>query len=190
MVPGNKSGLLSVVTRCCLAAALAGLAAACATAPTPAPTVPAATPTIPPVPLPAITKTPALPTATPTDPACGSPNWSLDFTRSGGFAGKTLSLHLSSSGPLSATDPVKNLTVPIALSGTELDRMAGLLWAACPFKTQSMPATCPDCFSYTLEISMEGETYSAHATDVELAGLGALIQALNTLLTQSFSGRP
>jgi hypothetical protein len=121
---------------------------------------------------------------------CTATTWSLDFTRSGGLAGRIASLHLTSGGPATAAEPSQNLVIATALPIEDLTRVGKLLEAACPFASSARPTTCPDCFSYAMEIHMNGQTYSAYATDVDQSGLGALIQSLSTILDQSLSGRP
>ena len=117
-------------------------------------------------------------------------SWSIDFTRSGGFTGRTVSLYVSSSGQLTAFDPEKNLVVRTDYAADELAGIRQLLQAVCPFPAGRKPAGCPDCFLYTLDVQMDGQTYSTRATDNDLAGLGPLIDALGKLLDKWLSAPP
>ena len=127
----------------------------------------------------------------PTSDPCSAQDWSIDFTRSGGFAGRTRSLHLLSSGALTASEPEQNLEVRSEVSSDDLAHIGQLLHQACPFPAASeAPQSCADCFSYSLQVEMGGQTYLAQATDMNLGGLSPLMGALNSLLDAALTGQP
>jgi hypothetical protein len=154
------------------------LAAACTGGVTPTPINPSPIPTA----------TVSIPAPTETRMGCSTTRWSVDFTRSGGIAGRTQSLHVDSDGTVSASEPARDLSAQSSLSPQEVADLGRLLQAACPFQSATKSVTCPDCFNYTLEIQLGGRSYPVRASDVDRAGLGDLIQALNQLLGKSFSG--
>ena len=138
---------------------------------------------------------PLLPATGPSNPplpipgsSCTAATWSVDFTRSGGLAGKVATFHLTSSGSGIAARPDQKLTLSTQVAPASLVQVGQLLEAACPFLSSSKPNSCPDCFTYVLQIQMDGNSFSARATDVDLAGLGPLIQSLSTILDQSLAG--
>jgi hypothetical protein len=163
-----------------LAIPLSLAAAACSGATQPGKATPTSSPS----------PSPVTPATTLTASQCKTTEWSLDFTRSGGLAGKVATLHMTSSGTVIATQPDQRLILPTEVAPASLVQVAQLLEAACPFFSSPSPKPCPDCFTYALQIQMNGSSYSARATDVDLAGLGPLIQSLSTILDQSLSGRP
>src|SRR5271157_460802 len=100
-----------------------------------------------------VTSSSPLPGTIPTlSSQCTAATWSLNFTRSGGLAGKTASLHLPSAGLASAAQPDQNLVIATAIPPEDLTRVGKLLESACPFTTSLKPKICPDCFSYALVI--------------------------------------
>lgn len=113
----------------------------------------------------------------------------MDLTRSGGFAGRTLTLHLFSTGSLIVSEPERGLSVESETPPEELLEVSRLLQDACPFASTVRPQGCPDCFSYTLQVEMDGQTFFAQATDVDLANLGPLLEALNGLLDRPLTGQ-
>jgi hypothetical protein len=119
---------------------------------------------------------------------CDAAQWTIDFTRSGGFAGQTLTLHLLSSGLLTASGQAAN--VRSQAPADKLAQIGLLLREACPFagSAGSNPRDCQDCFSYTLQVSMGGQTFLLQATQGHLGNLGSLIEALNALLEKALAG--
>ena len=104
----------------------------------------------------------------------------------------TRSMHLLSSGALSASEPKRNLDVRTEASADELANIAQLLQEACPSlaTANSQPKGCPDCFYYSLQIEMGGQTFLAQATDVDMGNLGPLVGALNSLLDKALTSQP
>lgn len=130
------------------------------------------------------------PLGTPTSPpktACSSPeNWTIQYNRSGGFAGFNETLTLDSDGSLmikSERPPVDEQTT---ISDEQVNGITELLVQACPFETESTKGVCADCFFYDLNIQMDGRSYSVQATDVALTEeLQALVGILSQLLQET-----
>jgi len=127
------------------------------------------------------------PLGTPTNSsatACSVPaNWTIQFTRSGGFAGFNQSLTLQSDGSLKIQSENPAANVQKTVSNDQVSEMANLLAQACPFKMQPNDAGCADCFIYNLSVQMNGQTYVMLATDVTLTDkLHPLIDVLSQLL--------
>ena len=111
------------------------------------------------------------PAATPTRArACLDNVWSLEFQRSGGFAGFDETLTLNSSGELVVDSTNPQAAFNRSLSTQEVQRIADLLQAACPFEPASKATDCADCFLYAVTVRTEGEKYQFEATDVNLTG--------------------
>jgi hypothetical protein len=116
-------------------------------------------------------------------------NWIIDFERTGGFAGRSVSMRLSSSGQLIAIDEDLGTKVTTEVLSEELMEIEQSLMEACPFPIESPFMICPDCFLYTLTISVNGDQIHFEASDEALhdTKLGSFIGKLNTLLDQALS---
>ncbi len=118
------------------------------------------------------------------DSACDVPaQWSIQFSRSGGFAGVDKSLALDSGGNLTVQSERPAVNVRKTISGDQVNTISGLLAGACPFEMKPNEMGCSDCFLYTLNVQMDGQTYRMLATDVTLTeDVHPLITALSQIL--------
>ncbi|MGD8406735.1 MAG: hypothetical protein PVJ21_23965 [Anaerolineales bacterium] len=127
------------------------------------------------------------PVGTPTSSsktACSPPaKWSIQFDRSGGFAGLDESLTLDSGGSLEVQSERPPTKVEMSVSQAQVDAITDLLVQACPFVNDSTKGDgCADCFVYDLNIQIDGHIYSVQATDVTMSeDLHPLIDALSQL---------
>lgn len=127
------------------------------------------------------------PTRQPTKATCSPPSeWTVQYNRSGGFAGFNESLTLDSDGNLtikSERPPVgKQMTISVA----QVEAITDLLVQACPFETDVEKGNCADCYFYELNIQMDGRTYSVQASDISLTEeISPLINELSQLLQES-----
>ena len=127
------------------------------------------------------------PVGTPTSrssTACSAPtNWTIQYNRSGGFAGFNESMTLDSGGNLTVKSERPPADVQETISDDQVKEISKLLGQACPFETDSSKDSCADCFMYDLNIQMDGQTYTVHASDMTLIEeLQPLISALDQLL--------
>lgn len=132
---------------------------------------------------------PASPDGPPSQTDCNPAQWTIDFTRSGGFAGQTLSLHLLSSGSLTASGP--GAQVRGKAPADKLAQIGQLLREACPYlgTAGGNLRDCQDCFSYSLQVGLAGQTFLTQVTEGHLGSLGPLIGALNSLLETALAGQ-
>ncbi|MFZ5911252.1 MAG: protealysin inhibitor emfourin [Chloroflexota bacterium] len=114
------------------------------------------------------------------DSVCALPkSWSLEFHRTGGFAGFDQSLTVNSQGELEIQSEQPPAVSSGTLSPEELAELAEVLTGACPFETPADRAKCADCFVYDLAIQWGDRNYRLQATDVNLTEeLHALTGAL------------
>ena len=129
----------------------------------------------------------AEPLGTPTNSSnatCNTPsNWTIQYNRSGGFAGFNQSLTLYSDGNLIIQSERPPVDEQRTISEDQVKTITELLVNACPFEVDSGKAVCADCFIYTLTIQMGGQTYVIEASDVTLPDeFQPLISALSQLL--------
>lgn len=112
-----------------------------------------------------------MPEPTPVVPAnqvasCVAEKWSLEFHRSGGFAGFDESLTLNSEGELSVDSNNPQAKFQRKLPIDDLNHIVEQLEAACPFEAVPIQDDCADCFSYTLTVDTSSQTFRYQATDV------------------------
>jgi Emfourin len=157
--------------------------------PTPTATGAAATPTA--------TATPPSPTAssqpaTPVAPSATvavSEIWSIDFQRTGGFAGLSQSLSISSDGQATFKDMRSELTKTGSLEAADLAELRTLIDSS-GFFSQSTPqnAPCADCFNLSIVVTLDGQTHSVEAVDIGLdSALKPLADRLVALLQDGLS---
>lgn len=116
-------------------------------------------------------------------------NWTIRFTQSGGIAGMTREMEISSDGQLKVADDRTGRDASGQVSGAELTRLHELV-NSLNYNAQSGPTTCADCFIYTLEISSgSGKPFTAQADDVSLeaSGLMPLVEYLRTLMERELN---
>lgn len=98
---------------------------------------------------------------------CVNPStWQIQFGQSGGIAGTIYSFELSDDGSYTFKDEKVNRSHAGVLAASQLADFEQRLLAACPYlqPAKSDPkqpaATCPDCFSYSLNIRIDQNDYS------------------------------
>ena len=123
------------------------------------------------------------PTSPPTKTCSPSAKWNIQYHRSGGFAGLDESLTLDSGGRLEVQSERPPVDEKSTISKDQVAAITELLAQACPFEIESGKDECADCFLYSLDIQMNGNTYAVQASDVTLTdNLQPLINVLNQLL--------
>ena len=102
-------------------------------------------------------------------PDCQTPiEWKIDFAFSGGIAGQSKSLTISSSGNAIGQDLRKGEKHESIISQDGLRKIAGMLAQACPFGIKDTNNLCADCFGYKLIVSMNGRQYSFEGNDLNI----------------------
>jgi len=119
---------------------------------------------------------------------CAQPkSWKIDFQRTGGFAGWSQALSISSNGEILATDLRRDQKYTAIASSQTLQSLIGKLAEACPFEAVRPQSVCADCFEYTLSIEMDGVQYSVKATDADMSeNLRPLIEELTAITQTTF----
>jgi hypothetical protein len=118
-------------------------------------------------------------------------SWRINMQMSGGLAGVSCSIVVTSLGEATASDIKKNQTVSFQLSEDELGVLFGLI-KNLPEAWVMDDKNCNDCFEYTLFITRDGKEFSASLNDLERADtdLDPLIKALVVLQDQLLSIYP
>jgi len=100
-----------------------------------------------------------LPSPLPTNPAKQLPllngDWHIDFTQSGGIAGTSRSLEISSSGEMTFTNTRTGEKHVTQLPAEKLAALTDLV-AAASFRPASQPSGCADCFIFDLQLASGG----------------------------------
>jgi hypothetical protein len=110
-------------------------------------------------------------------------NWTIEYHRTGGFAGFDQSLTLKSDGSLAVQSKKPPLEKQATLPADHLKAVNDLLVQACPFELAQSQGVCADCYMHSLEIQMDSRFYSVQATDTTLTEeLQPLIGALDEFL--------
>ena len=94
--------------------------------------------------------------------------WKIEFTLSGGLAGQSHSLSISSDGSIVVQDLRKEEKHESTISQDEIKKIAAMLTQACPFESKRTNSRCADCFVYMLNVSMNGKQYSLDANDLNI----------------------
>lgn len=152
--------------------------------PTPTATMPAATPT-PTTPPPSPTATEQAATPVPaTATVATSETWSIEYRRTGGFAGVAQNLSVSSDGQARYEDERADRVVNGTLSASQLDELRALIDST-DFFSQTTPqeAPCADCFNLSITVTLDGATHAVDAVDIGVdATLKPLVDRLSALL--------
>ncbi len=113
--------------------------------------------------------------------------WSIRMTLSGGIAGVSRSVEITSTGHVTATDSRLSKTSRLQLGADELTSLKKLISEA-SFTTPAVLVGCSDCFIYQVEInSGAGEPFAAQVDDtsIDTSGMGPLVRYLNELMARA-----
>lgn len=102
-----------------------------------------------------------------------SRNWIVTMNQSGGIAGVSLTVKISSNGQLSAEDQRSHRSVSQILSSQTITRLNQLVSGTSVSAGNSPQSGCADCFIYDLEIQSEESDFHVHVDDVTLKDSGA-----------------
>jgi Emfourin len=154
---------------------------------TPTATANAATETATPVP-PTATATaspaPASPVTQPTSETPASEVWSIDFQRSGGFAGLSQSLSVSSDGAARYEDARTQRVENGTLDAADLAALRALIDSSAFFsQAEEQDAPCADCFNLSITVMLNGDSHTVHAVDIAVdATLQPFVDKLAAIL--------
>ena len=157
---------------------------------TPTPTVTATTTAV------TATATPEAPTATavpataiPTAPPQTTEVWSIDFQRSGGFAGLSQSLSISSDGSARYEDMRTGTVETGTLSAETLAELRALIESSAFFsQAPEQDAPCADCFNLGITVTFDGESHTVTAIDIAVdAALEPFVARLASLLQEGLT---
>ncbi len=119
-------------------------------------------------------------------------SWEISLTQSGGLAGVSLTVTVSSAGQLTAEDHRSGRRVTRSLSPQEITSLAALYASDLQVIRQPARSGCADCFVYDLEASYGGRVTSIHADDttLEASGAGDLIRMMQRLRDTALKSQP
>jgi hypothetical protein len=101
--------------------------------------------------------------------ACALPaEWEITLTRSGGFAGLSQLVFISSRGTLLVQDLPKGETRESTILQDEVAKISEMLSGACPFEIPQRAGRCPDCLEYDLSIIMDGRLYRVKFNEINI----------------------
>ena len=119
-------------------------------------------------------------------------SWSLSLTQSGGIAGVSLKVQVSSDGQLSAEDHRSGRTVRQTLPPETVAHLAAIYSSGLLLTPQPRNSGCADCFIYNLEMSSGGRVVHIVADDTTMdsSGAGELIRLLRLLRDNALKSQP
>ncbi len=131
-------------------------------------------------------------TSTPQPLPSPQPDWTLQLTQSGGFAGVQLWVQVTSAGRLSAADQRSGRHVQQTISGNTVAQLGRLAGALASFPSAPRPSACADCFVYTLIVTYGDRTTQIQADDATLTDSGSreLVTLLQSLRDTALASQP
>jgi len=133
--------------------------------------------------------------------ACGNPKptpqplptlsikWMVKMSQSGGFAGISRSIEISSDGAVTVKDERNGKIGKRQLTADELAKLTDLIRSASLKSPTGSPTECADCFIYHIEINSDGGKFTAQLDDVSLpdSGMKFLVGYLVKLMGQTLA---
>lgn len=115
--------------------------------------------------------------------------WTLRLELSGGIAGVHQELRLSSQGELRARDLRRGITRRAFLPADEVQALAELIQASCPWEMPRAAGRCADCFVYYLELRGGARPIRLRIDAPNQAGQGlrALLRSLSEMLASTLA---
>ena len=110
-------------------------------------------------------------------------DWHITLNRSGGIAGTSRSVDISSNGDMTLSDLISNKSSQSSLSPDKMSALAGLV-TTIYYEPVSSPSGCADCFIFDLKISNDSESFQVELNQIDLAksGLQPLVDYLGEYL--------
>ena len=109
---------------------------------------------------------------------------------SGGFAGLSQSIEISSDGAVTAKDERSNKVAKRQLISDELTKLTSLISSASLQSPTDLLTGCADCFNYNIQINSDSGKFTAQLDDVSLpdSGIKLLVGYLGKLMNQMLAG--
>ena len=129
-------------------------------------------------------------TAIPTQPAQKLPqltgNWHIRLEQTGGFAGVSRTLEISSSGEMTIIEERINKNNTTQLPADKLAMLKELV-AASKYRPVLQPMVCNDCFIFNLQIDNGSERFQMQIDQINLSntGLEPLVGFLGEMLNSN-----
>ncbi len=113
--------------------------------------------------------------------------WIVTLTQTGGFAGVSLRIQVSSDGQMIAQDQRAGRTVTQAVPADTTSTLNGLIAGIELSQKERLSSACADCFIYDLEIVTPNGTTRVRADDSTVgdSGAQAIIQMLGKMRDQA-----
>jgi hypothetical protein len=111
-------------------------------------------------------------------------DWSVVFSYSGGIAGLSRQIQISSDGQFTAMDVYGNKTVTGTLTSNQQADLKELVAASEYIPPTEPQGGCADCFYYDLSIQGSKDNFSAQTDDINVSdsGLAPLVNYLRIFL--------
>jgi hypothetical protein len=97
----------------------------------------------------------------------------VKLTQTGGFAGVSRIIEVSSDGNVAVEDQRASSSRTRELSAEALAQLDGLVRSSGGTPGTDYPSVCADCFIYDLQVVSTKATYRVHTDDASIAGSGA-----------------
>jgi hypothetical protein len=128
-------------------------------------------------------------TPTPGSDPIPSSNWTIQLHRTGGYVGVDDTLTLNSTGELTVRSVDDAQEIQSTLPSGELARIQGLLQQTYPFTGPERPSDCRDCFTYSLDIQWDTQSYLVQMDDLNIpVQMAPLLDALIEILQAALAG--
>jgi|GEM_PF-542157 len=115
-----------------------------------------------------------------------SGDWQLQFRQSGGYAGLSRTLEISTTGAMNIDDGRSAQKKTAQLTPEKLAELTRLVGYA-TFKRPPQPPGCADCFLYNLQLTTSAGVYLVQVDEVSLSdsGLQDLVDFLLTAMQEN-----
>ena len=112
--------------------------------------------------------------------------WMVSMQLSGGIAGLSQSIDVSSDGAVIAKDERSNKIVKRQLTSAELAQFINLVKSASLKSSSGGPTDCADCFYYNIQINSNDGKFTAQFDDVSLpdSGMSSVVEYLRDLMSK------
>ena len=112
--------------------------------------------------------------------------WTVEMQLSGGIAGLSRSIEITSDGAVIVKDERNGKTMKRQLTSDELTQFASLVKSASLKSTSGGSTGCADCFIYNIKMTSDSRNFSAQYDDVSLpdSGMSSIVKYLADLMSR------